>query len=437
MRDLDFIDDLGRREAIKLLAACSLGSLLPLSAAADPKNRMHVVIIGGGIGGASTAKYLRLLNSHVKITIIEPNKEYIFCPGSNELLPGWQSVKDLTVTYTTLKTRYRVDVIEDRAEHVDYSKKEVSLAKGGSVAYDKLVVSPGPTYDYSAIEGYSTELANTRFPSAWHVSRQSIILRDQIRALPRGGTVLISVPKAPYRCPPAPYERATFIAGMLKESDPTAKVMVLDAKDDFVFKDVYSYYWKKNFGYGTKAASIEWVSGSDGGHISKLDAGESSLVNREGERFKGDVLNIIPPHKAAKFALENDIATGDWCSVEYQDYTSTRHKDLYVIGDTIESDPMPKTGYVASNQARVVAQAINDQIHGRPVGTPFIVNDCIAMVEKGLGMTLSEVFRYNGRGKPLVEKYYVPAVDKNPQQELMLEALAQVWQRNFRRSVFG
>ena len=437
MRDYRSIEDRERREAIKLLAACSLGAFLPLSAADDPENSMHVVIVGGGIGGASTAKYLRLLNTHVKITIIEPNREYIFCPGSNELLPGWKDIKDLTVTYTTLKHRYNVDVIEDHATYIDYDKKEVSLKKGGKVTYDNLVVSPGPTYDYSAIEGYNSHLANTRFPSAWHVSHQNIILKEQIHALPRGGTVLISVPPNPYRCPPAPYERATFIAGMLKQSDPTAKVMILDAKDDFVFKDIYSYYWKKNFNYTNKDASIEWISGSNGGHVTQLDAKDSLLINTQGEKFKGDVINIIPPHKAAKFAFDNDLTTGDWCSVEYQDYSSTRHKDLYIIGDTILSEPMPKTGYVASNQARVVAQAINNKIHGKPIPTPFIVNDCIAMVEKGLGMTLSEVFRYNGRGKPLVEKHYVPAIDKNKKQELMLEELAQVWQRNFRRSVFG
>ena len=369
--------------------------------------------------------------------MIEPQKTYMFCPGSNEIFPGWKDISDLSVSYETLKQRYNIRIIHDYATQINYQEKRLSLAKGNPLSYDKLVVSPGPTYDYAAIEGYSLELAQKQFPAAWHVSPQTLLLKQQILSLPKGGTILISIPKSPYRCPPAPYERATFIAHMLQAHNPSAKVRILDSQDSFVFDNVYPYYWEKHFNYGKSNAILERVSPQEGGEIIKLDAKNQTLISKNGTKFKGDVLNIIPPHKAAKFAFDNALTQGDWSPVEYQDYRSTLQKDLYIIGDTIQSDPMPKTGYIASNQARIVAQAINDELQNRPIGTPFMINDCIAMVEKGFGMTLTEIFRFAGRGKPLKARHYIPGVDKNHFQQKMLGTLAEDWQENFRRSVFA
>jgi sulfide dehydrogenase [flavocytochrome c] flavoprotein subunit len=434
MKNSNFIS---RRDALKKLSL--YGVVLPYMLQASPSksDKAHIVIIGGGIGGASAAKYLRLLNPYVKITLIEPNKEYIFCPGSNEILPGWQSVTDLTVTYDTLRKRYQTEVVSDYATTINYQKKQVSLAQGGHINYDKLIVSPGPSYDYTAIEGYSLALAKSRFPAAWHVSPQTLLLKKQINHLPKGGTIIISIPKAPYRCPPAPYERATFIAHMLKKRDKSAKVLILDSQKHFVFDTIYPYYWEEHFGYGKSNAILERITPSDGGHIVKLDPSTSTLYSQNGNKFTGDILNIIPPHKAAEFTLKNNLNDDDWCPVSYKDYHSTKHKDIYIIGDTIDSDPMPKTGYIASNQARIVAEAINNELHGKEVGTPFIVNDCIAMVEPAFGMTLSEIFRYDGAHKRLKERSYIPGVDKNQYQQKMLGTLAKDWQENFRRSVFS
>jgi len=431
---------MSRRDSLKFLGLCAL-SVATLGeqsyASQEQMKQFHVVIVGGGIGGASAAKYLRLLNPHVQITLIEPNTEYIFCPGSNDIFPGWKNIEDLTVTYRTLKERYQTKVIQDRASKIDYSEKSVSLEKGGKVLYDKLIVSPGPSYDYAGIEGYSLTLAQTRFPAAWHVSPQTLLLKQQILALRKGGTMIISIPSAPYRCPPAPYERASYIAQMLKKNNPTAKVLLLDSQEEFVFDNVYPYYWEEHFGFGKPDAILERVTPKDGGHIVKLDVAAQTLTGETGEKFKGDILNIIPPHKAGKFTFDNGLTDGDWCPVEYRDYSSAKHKDVYIIGDSIDSDPMPKTGYIASNQARVTVQAINDELHARPVGTPFMVNDCIAMVEQGFGMTLSEIFRYDGKGKRLKARHYIPGVDKNGFQQKMLGTEAEDWQENFRRSVFS
>ncbi|CAA6809374.1 MAG: Sulfide dehydrogenase [flavocytochrome C] flavoprotein chain precursor (EC [uncultured Thiotrichaceae bacterium] len=430
-------DGLSRRQMLKLLGASALTyGLLGASTKAFSNTAPHIVIVGGGIGGAAAAKYLRLLNAEVKITVIEPNSQYIFCPGSNEVIPGWVTLEDLMVTYTTLKTRYKVNVIHDKATTIDYDKKQVKLEKGDVLSYHKLIVSPGPTHGYHAIEGFSKELADGDFPAAYDAGRQTMNLRNQILAMKKGGTVIIAPPENDYRCPPAPYERASFVAAMLKENNPTGKILILDAKDEFVLSNNYIPYWEKTFGYGTDNSMIEWVQKKKGGEVVKLDASNHAVVTADGQTHKGDVINIIPPEAAGQFALKNDLADDRWCPVEFQDFSSTRHKDVYVIGDSVDGSPMPKTGYIASNQARVVVQAINDELHGREVGTPFIVNDCVAMAGHDYGMALSTTFRYAGKGERLKDLYYVQGLETNPAKQLIRQQVAENWQRTFRKDIF-
>lgn len=432
------LSKISRRQLLKLFGAtAATWGLLGASEKAFSKSAFHLVIVGGGIGGAASAKYMRLLNKDVKITIIEPNMQYMFCPGSNEVIPGWAEIEELIVSYTTLKERYGVNFVHDKADTINYENKQVKLASGEKIAYDKLIVSPGPTFLYDSVEGFSEELAYGDFPAAWHVSKQTITLRNQIHSLKKGGSVIISSPKDPYRCPPAPYERASFIASYLKENNPTAKLLILDSKDHFIFENNYPKYWEKEFGFGTDNALIEWVSKSDGGEVVKLDAGNHSVTTADGTTHKADVINIIPPEKAGSFALKNGLAEGDWCPVEFSNFESTIHKDVHVIGDSVDGDPMPKTGYIASNQARVLVQAINDELHGRPIGTPFIINDCVAMAGKKFGMTLMETFRYAGKGKRLEERYIIPGPSKSPTKHVILKNMAKNWQRTFHKDIFS
>ncbi len=430
--------NLSRRELIKILGSGALSyGLFGASSFASTNAAAHIVIVGGGIGGAASAKYMRLLNADVKITIIEPNPQFIFCPGSNEIIPGWATIEEYTVTYTTLKERYHVNVIHDKAEHINFSKKQLKLDGGDTLQYDKLIVSPGPTYFYEGIEGYNQQLAEGDFPAAWHTGPQTINLRNQLLSMKKGGHAIISVPADPYRCPPAPYERASFITTMLKKINPGAKVTILDAKNSFIFDNIFPVYWKKHFGYGTDNSMLEWISKDKGGEVVKLDAKNHAVITADGTVHKGDVINIIPPEKAAAFALKNDLADGDWCPVNFKDFSSTKHKDIYVIGDSVAGDPMPKTGFLASNEARVVVQAINDELHGREVGTPFLINGCVAMAGLDFGMTLSETFRYQGKGMPLAERYFIPEPTDNPQKQLVLANMARNWQRTFRKDIFS
>jgi len=427
-----------RRDLIKLFGTTALSTgLMGASNLAFASKSAHIVIVGGGVGGAASAKYMRLLNPDVRITIVEPEPKYIFCPGSNEVVADFDTLESLTVDFNTLKSRYAVNIIQDRATEIDYAAKKLKLAKGDVLSYDKLIVSPGPDFKYDAVEGFSKQLAEGNFPAAWHAGPQTLVLRDQINALPQGGTVLITSPVDPYRCPPAPYERASFIANKLKTVNPTAKVIILDSKDDFVFHDVYLDYWEKMHGLGTPNARIEWVSKKSGGHVTKLDAKNRTLTTSNGQVHKGDVINIIPPEMAGSFVRMNGLSDGDWAPFNSKDFSTKRDKDVYIIGDSAAADPMPKTGYIASNQAKVVTKAIHAELTGKEIGTPFITNNCVAMAAEDWGMTVAETFRYAGNNKPFEESYIMSDPTKNPFYRHVRAEVAKNWQRTFRKDIYS
>ncbi|BBP42981.1 FAD-dependent oxidoreductase [Thiosulfativibrio zosterae] len=432
---------LTRRELIKWFGASAMAStgLLGATSKAYAKNTAHIVIVGGGIGGASFAKYMRLANSDVKITMIEPHPTYTFCPGSNEILSGHETLENLTVNYQTLKSRFNVDVVQDIATEINYEKHQISTLKGQVIDYDKLVVSPGPDFDYQFVEGYNATLAASDFPHAWKAGPQTTKLKQQIDALPQGGTLLISSPRIPYRCPPAPYERASFVANMMKNTNPTAKILILDSKDDYVFKDHFEHYWKKHHGFGTDNSRIEWVQAKKGGIVTALNTQNKSVKTANGDIIKADVINIIPEEKAGRFAIENGLALGsNWVPYEPKTFASKVHPDVYVIGDMVDS-PMPKTGYVASNQAKVVAAAINDLLAGREPGTPFITNNCVAMAGEDYGMTITATFRFtdDAKQKGYATQVRTSAVSDNPYTNRIRAEVAKNWQRTFRKDMFS
>ena len=428
-----------RRDLIKIFGASAVAGtgLLGASNAAYANNAAHIVVVGGGIGGASFAKYMRLANANVKITIIEPNAEYIFCPGSNEIFSGHETLDNLTVNYSTLKTRFKIDVIQDIATEINYEKHEIATLKSGNISYDKLVVSPGPEFVYDFVEGYDATLAAGDFPHAWKTGPQTTKLKQQIDSMRQGGTVLISSPRMPYRCPPAPYERASFIASALEKTNPTAKILIMDSKDNYVFREHFEHYWKANHGFGTDNSRIEWVSSKKGGTVAKLDAANKTVVTANGDRIQADVINIITEERAGRFSIENGLTMGkQWVPFEAKTFASKVHPDVYVIGDQVEAN-MPKTGYIASNQAKVVAAAINDVLAGREPGTPFITNNCVAMAGEDFGMTITATFRYTGKGPGYSVQERRSAVTDNPHTNRIRAEVAKNWQRTFRKDMFS
>jgi sulfide dehydrogenase [flavocytochrome c] flavoprotein subunit len=427
---------LTRRQLIARFGAAAFAStgLFGASNLAFANNSAHIVIVGGGVGGAAAAKYLRLLDGNIRITLIEPNPTHIFCPGSNEVLTGHETLENLTFDYTTMRSHYGVNVIQERALDIDYAGRKLRLSNGNLVQYDKLIVSPGPDDRYDLIEGYTRAMAETDFPHAWKAGAQTLKLKQQIESMPQGGKLVISSPQAPYRCPPAPYERASFIANQLKETNPTAKIIILDSKDNFVFDKQYMDYWTKHHGFGTDNARVEWIPANKGGKVTAFDASSKTLITTGGS-IKADVVNIIPAERAGQFAVDAGLTQGkQWVPVQAKTFASVIDPNVFVIGDTVDM-PMPKTGYIASNQAKVVVQAIVDILAGREPATPFITNNCVAMAAEDYGMTITATFRFAGDHYAVQERRSV--VDGNAYIEHLRGSVAKNWQRTFRKDIAG
>lgn len=293
---------LTRRDFVKLFGAGAAMGLFGPSALAMGKGAYHVVILGGGIGGSTAAKYIRLMNPEVKITLIEQNRDYITCPRSNDVVVGYHTLEEITFNHDTIADKYGVNVIIDRIVGVDTDRKQVAVAGGDKIGYDRLVVSPGIDFRFEAIDGYSEQLAADRFPHAWKAGPQTLELKRQFQALPQGGTVLIAPPPNPFRCPPGPYERASLFAEYLQRHNPTAKILILDPKDRFTKDGPFKKGWERLYGYGSDNSMIEWVSGSEGGRVLSLDT-KGMRLEAENGFHKADLINIIPPQKAGKLAF--------------------------------------------------------------------------------------------------------------------------------------
>jgi sulfide dehydrogenase [flavocytochrome c] flavoprotein subunit len=265
-----------------------------------------VVVVGGGYGGATAAKYLRLLDTGIDVTLIERETLYTSCPLSNEVISGDRNIKSLQTGYKGLLKR-GIKVVHDSVTQIDPVNKTVATASGKSFAYDALVLSPGVDFNYGAIGGLTEQLAMSELPHAWKAGPQTLMLQKQLAAMPDGGKFIISVPPGPFRCPPGPYERAAQVAlHCMHHGKKKAKVLILDANDSFSKKALFEQAWKELYGYG-EGGMIEWVSGSNDGKVERIDAASKTCYTGFGEH-KGDVVNVIPPHHAGKVA--KDLGSG-------------------------------------------------------------------------------------------------------------------------------
>lgn len=426
---------ISRRELLKLLGAASImggAALRPVYGKAAAK----VVIVGGGIGGMITAKYLRLINQDVHITVIEPDSIYTFCPGSNDVLVG-EPISDFQRTYQHSKDRYQLQMIADRVKDIDFNRKQLKTGSGKKIAYDYLVLSPGPGFVFDNIAGWSKELADSKILHAWKAGKQTLMLRDQIRAMPQGGVMVIAPPPMPFRCPPAPYERASFVAEWMAQHNPRGKIIILDNNPGFVFQKQYIKYWKQRRAYGTDKASIEWISSTQGGAVTQVDAHNMTVRIQNGETIRADVINLIPTNTANRLLIRTGLTQGkDWAAVNHHDMSSLVQKDVYVIGDS--ADFNIKTGYLAADQGKVVAQAIHARLHNQAPGQPLYVNDCLAKAGKDFGMTLTETYREREGKLQLAQSIQRPlsSESENTFMRHFLVAAADNWQRSFRRDVF-
>lgn len=391
---------LDRRDFLKLsVAGIAVGAFPGLAFASSEimkKKGQRVVIVGGGFGGATAAKYLRMWSKNkIEVVLVERNAQFISCPMSNTVLGGTRTINDLTHGYDTLKKKYGVKLVQGEVTAIDTEKQAVMLAQG-HLKYDRLIVAPGVDFMFDQIEGMNAAVAEESIPHAWKAGAQTTLLRKQLEAMPDGGVFAISIPKMPYRCPPGPYERACQVASYLKGSKPKSKVLILDGNPDVVSKKgLFMAAWKDLYPGMVEYRANAAVTGVN-------VAGR--IAHTEFEDVKADVLNIIPPMKAGVVASMAGVSNvdGRWCAVDFLSYESKVHKNVHVIGDSV-SAALPKSGHMATSQAKVCVAAIIELMQGRaPDQAPTIANTCYSMVSDNEAMHVANVYRFNAEKQAMV-----------------------------------
>jgi sulfide dehydrogenase [flavocytochrome c] flavoprotein chain len=391
-----FTPSISRRRFLQSLSVSGL-ALLKQRFARAAYSRGQVVVIGGGFGGATVARYIREFDPWIEVTLVEPNNTYFTCPASNWVLAGLRSLNSISHHYRDL-TRHGVKIIRDTVIVIEPDKREVRLKGGAILSYDRLVVSPGIDFRWKTIEGYSASVVD-QLPHAWTAGRQTNILRSQLLAMRDGGTVVITSPPDPYRCPPGPYERASLIAHYLKTHKPKSKVLILDAKTAFAKQELFTAGWQALYEFDTDNSLIEWVSGPDG-QVNAVDVEKKvAIAGPLEEKYKADVLNVIPPQKAGQIAQSAGLTDhSGWCPVDYTTWESALQRGVHVIGDAAIQDPMPKSAYAASSQAKVCADAVVALLNDRTPGEPSWINTCYSLVGPQYGISIAEVFELNRKG---------------------------------------
>lgn len=377
-----------RRKFLKVsgsaLAASTVGLGFPRIVSAAKK---RAVVVGGGVGGMIAAKYIAKGDSSIKVTVIEPKARHYTCFMSNEVLGGNRDISTIKFGYDKL-AGHGIKLIQDEAAAIDAEAHKVTTTGGITLEYDRLVMSPGISFKWGAIEGYD-EAAAEVMPHAWIAGPQTTLLKKQLEAMDDGGLVVIAPPGNPFRCPPAPYERAAQIAHYLKHHKPKSKILILDAKDSFSKQDLFMQGFKDVYG-----DMIEWVPGADtGGGIKKVNV-KDMIVSTDFDDYKVAVANIIPPQKTAQIAhnagLTNDSG---WCPVDLGTFESTQLKDIHVIGDACIATGIPKSGYAASSEAKVCAAAVVSLLNGKQPGTASYANACYSLIAPDYGISVVAVYK--------------------------------------------
>jgi NADPH-dependent 2,4-dienoyl-CoA reductase/sulfur reductase-like enzyme len=386
-----------RREFLTYAGAASLAGLAGCATPVPSKAR--VVVIGGGFGGATAAKYVKLWSPQLDVVLIERESQFVSCPISNLVLAGYSGMAEISHGYEGLR-RHGVQVIRDEAQAIDPGKKSVRLASGSDIGYERLIVSPGIDFTFNDVQGYEAAMNEGRVLHAWKAGPQTVTLRRQLEDLRDGGVVLLSIPAAPYRCPPGPYERASMIAAYLKRAKPRSKLIVLDANPDVTSKGgLFKAAWKDLY-----AGVLEYRGNAK---AIGVDA-KTMTVKLEVEDVKGDVLNVVPPHRAGNIAMQAGLITTNnrWCDVDWRTMESKKVPGIHVLGDATLSAPgMPKSGSMANNHAKIAAAAVIELLAGRAPSDMKILNTCYSFVSEKEAIRVSSVHQWDaGQGTLIAVK---------------------------------
>jgi len=423
---------LTRRDFVKWLSASvALSGSIGCATATTSRTVGRVVVIGGGYAGATAAKYVRMWGPDIEVTLVERDAEFVSCPLSNRVLAGVIQLKVLTRDYGKLQAKYGVKLIRDEATAIDPVAQEVRLGKGGALKYDRLIVAPGVEILYNEVPGLDSPQAQARVLHAWKAGPQTVALRKQLEAMADGGVYAITIPKAPYRCPPGPYERACQVAWYFKTSKPKSKVLILDANEDVVSKKgLFMKAWSERY-----AGIIEYRPNSE---LSGVDAA-TLTAKLTFEDVKADVLNVVPPQRAGKIAVDAGLITSNnkWCGVDFLTYESSAVKNVHVLGDAIMAAPqMPKSGHMANQHAKVCAAAVVALMHGETVNTqPLVSNTCYSFVSDKEVIHVASVHAYVPEKKTME---IVPGGSGVSAEASELEGqYAEAWGRNIWSDMLG
>ena len=415
-----------------LLASAAAGAATSIAAPALAQGAAgRVIVIGGGFGGAACARFLKALDPRLDVTLIEANPTFISCPFSNEVIVGLRELKEQEFGYDGLR-KAGVKVAIQSATGVDAAARSVTLGDGTKLPYDRLVLSPGVDINWTGLPGY-TQAAAERMPHAWKAGAQTLLLRRQLEAMHDGGTVVISAPANPFRCPPGPYERASLIAWYLKTKKPKSKLIVLDAKDAFSKQRLFQNAWKAFY-----PDILEWVSLSSGGKVNAVEPDSLTLVT-DFNRFKADVANVIPPQKAGEIAtLAGVTDRSGWCPIDPVSFESKLQPGMHVIGDAAVMGAMPKSAFAANAQAKACADAVVRLLAGDKPIEPRLINTCYSIVQPDYGISVAGVYRpqkdlfVDIEGAGGVSPLEAPATTR-----AMEAQLAHGWYRTITSETFG
>ena len=374
---------LDRRTFLGTAGALAAGLTAPMVLA---QGKPRVVVVGGGAGGTTAARYIaKDSKGEIDVTLIEPTRTYYTCFFSNLYMAGFQELSDIAHSYGTLAAVYGVNVVHDWAVGVDRDARTVSLAGGGSVPYDKLILSPGIDFVDGAVDGWDVSAQN-KMPHAYKAGSQTELLRAQIMAMPEGGTFAMVAPPNPFRCPPGPYERVSMVAHLLKANNPTAKIIVADPKSKFSKMALFQEGWANHY-----EGMIDWI-GSDfgGGNVSVNP--DAMTVTIDGEETKVDVCNVIPAMKAGHIAEMAGVTDGNWAPVNAADMSSKADADIHVLGDSSQQGDMPKSGFSANSQAKVCANAVRGALTGSKVFPAKFSNTCWSLISTDDGVKVGATY---------------------------------------------
>ena len=380
-----------RRNFLKLMGVGGVGASLAACASTgtglDKSAGRRVVVVGGGYGGTIAAKYIRMQDKSIEVVLIEPNRQFVSCPFSNLYLGGLlPDLSSLTIGYDKLVANHGIRLIHDTVTAIDPVKRTVTVS-GGTIDYDRLVLSPGIDFRAEELEGYDLATTPLLMPHAWKAGPQTLLLRRQLEDMPNGGTVVLTVPLSPFRCPPGPYERTSMIAMYLKKNKPKSKIVVLDANPDIVSKaGLFRKGWKKHYD------GIIQYRGAQ--KVTAVNAANRSVFIEGIEEVKGDVVNVIPPQRAGQIARATGLLGADkaWCPVNGNTFESTLQKNIHVIGDACNAGAMPKSGYSANTEAKACAANIVALMNGRDLVEMSAINVCYSAISASEAVSVSGVY---------------------------------------------